>query len=168
MPYLLTVCFSPLVVSNSLRSHGLESTKLLCSWNSLDKNILTLIFLELLGCHFLRQGIFLTQGLNLGLPHYRQILHHLGFPCGSAGKESTCNGFNPWVGNTPWRRGKLPTPVFWPGEFHGLQSMGSQRVGHDWATFTFTFLYHLSHQGSPDWSNSVNLKLVILQRNRNS
>ena len=24
----------------------------------------------------------------------------------------------------------LPTPVFWPGEFHG-QSVGSQRVGHD-------------------------------------
>ena len=28
--------------------------------------------------------------------------------------------FNPWVGKTPWRREKLPTPVFWPGEFHGL------------------------------------------------
>ena len=29
------------------------------------------------GCHFLLQGIFLTQGLNLGLQHYRQTLHHL-------------------------------------------------------------------------------------------
>ena len=36
-----------------------------------------------------------------------------------------------------WRRDRLPTPVFWPGEFHG-QSMELQRVGHDWATFTFT------------------------------
>ena len=26
------------------------------------------------GCHFLLQGIFPTQGLNPGLPHYRQIL----------------------------------------------------------------------------------------------
>ena len=26
------------------------------------------------GCHFLLQGIFLTQGLNPGLPHYRQTL----------------------------------------------------------------------------------------------
>ena len=26
--------------------------------------------------------------------------------------------FNPWVGKIPWRR--EPTPVFWPGEFHGL------------------------------------------------
>ena len=22
----------------------------------------------------------------------------------------------------PWRREQLPTPVFWPGEFHGLYS----------------------------------------------
>ena len=25
-------------------------------------------------------------------------------------------GFNPWVGKIPWRRQRLPTPVFWPGE----------------------------------------------------
>ena len=31
-------------------------------------------------------------------------------------------GFNPWVGKIPWRREWLPTPVFWPGEFHGLYS----------------------------------------------
>ena len=45
-------------------------------------------------------------------------------------------GFDPWVGKIPWRRERLPTPGFWPGEFHGLQSMGLQRVGQDWATFT--------------------------------
>ena len=51
----------------------------------------------------------------------------LGFPGSSAGKESACNagdlglipGFDPWVGKIPWRR-ELPTPVFWPGEFHGV------------------------------------------------
>ena len=31
-------------------------------------------------------------------------------------------GFNPWVGKIPWRRGWLPTPVFYPGESHGLYS----------------------------------------------
>ena len=40
----------------------------------------------------------------------------------------------------PWRRERLATPVFWPGEFHALywtvSVMGSQRVGHDWVTFT--------------------------------
>ena len=31
-------------------------------------------------------------------------------------------GFSPWVGKIPWRRERLPTPVFWPGEFHRLYS----------------------------------------------
>ena len=31
-------------------------------------------------------------------------------------------GFNPWVGKIPWRKERLPTPVFWPGESHGLCS----------------------------------------------
>ena len=30
--------------------------------------------------------------------------------------------FNPWVGRVTWRRKRLPTPVFWPGKFHGLYS----------------------------------------------
>jgi len=44
----------------------------------------------------------------------------LGFPCGSTGKESACSvdqGLIPGLGRFPWRREKLPTPVFWPGEF---------------------------------------------------
>ena len=46
------------------------------------------------------------------------------FPCGSAGKESPCSkpGFDPWVGKIPWRRERLPTSAFWPGEFHGFDS----------------------------------------------
>ena len=31
-------------------------------------------------------------------------------------------GFNSWVGKIPWQRERLPTPVFWPEEFHGLYS----------------------------------------------
>ena len=27
-----------------------------------------------------------------------------------------------WVGKIPWKRERLPIPVFWPGEFHGLYS----------------------------------------------
>ena len=45
----------------------------------------------------------------------------LEFPCGSAGKECTCNeGDLCW--KNLWRRERLPSPVFWPGEFHGLYS----------------------------------------------
>ena len=28
-----------------------------------------------------------------------------------------------WVGKIAWRRERLPTSVFWPGEFHGLYSL---------------------------------------------
>ena len=56
-----------------------------------------------------------------------------GFPDSSVAKESACNvgdlGSIPELGRS-WRREQLPTPVFWPGELHGL-FMGSQRVGHD-------------------------------------
>ena len=31
-------------------------------------------------------------------------------------------GFGPWVGKIPWRRERLPTPILWPGESHGLYS----------------------------------------------
>ena len=50
------------------------------------------------------------------------------------------------VGKMPWRRKWQPTPVFLPGEFHGqrslvgyIQSMGSQRMGQDLVSNTFTF-----------------------------
>ena len=66
----------------------------------------------------------------------------LGFPGGSVGKESTWGrpGFDPWVGKIPWTGKWQPTPVFLPGKSHGqrslagLQSIGSQRVGHNWGT----------------------------------
>ena len=35
--------------------------------------------------------------------------------------------FDPWVGKIPWRRERLPTPVFWPGEFHGLCHPGGHK-----------------------------------------
>ena len=58
------------VVSNSLESHGLQLTRLLCPWNSPSKN-------TGMGSYSLLQGIFLTQESNLGLPHFRRILYHL-------------------------------------------------------------------------------------------
>ena len=43
----------------------------------------------------------------------------MGFPCGSAGKESASNSGDVWVGKILCRRERLTTPVSWPGEFHG-------------------------------------------------
>ena len=60
------------VVSDSLWPHGLQPTRLLSSWDSPGKS-------TGVGCHFLLQGIFPTQGSNLGLPHHRQTLYHLSY-----------------------------------------------------------------------------------------
>ena len=61
-----------------------------------------------------------SPGEEIGYPYSV----FLGFLCGSAGKESACNegdlGSIPGFGRFPWRRERLPTPVFWPREFHGV------------------------------------------------
>ena len=59
------------VMSDSLQPHGLESARLLCSWDSPGR------YTEV-GCHSLLQGIFLTQGSNSGLLHCRHVLYSLG------------------------------------------------------------------------------------------
>ena len=55
-----------------------------------------------------------------------------GFPSGSDGKESACNvgdlGLIPGLGKIPGRKEQLPTPVFWPGEFHGQRSLAGYVV----------------------------------------
>ena len=50
------------VMPDSLQPHGLQSNRLLCPWDFPGKNIGV-------GCHFLPQGIFPTQGLNPHLLH---------------------------------------------------------------------------------------------------
>ena len=68
-----------------------------------------------------------------------------GLPRWCSGKESACQGrrckrrgFDFLLGKTPWGRKWQPTPVClsgespWTEEPGGLQSMGSQRVRHDW------------------------------------
>ena len=80
------------------------------------------------------------EGIN-----YTTLPREEGFCGGSAGKESACQcrrhkrcRFDPWFGKIPWRRTWQPTLVFLPGESMDrgawrLQSVGSQRAGHDWA-----------------------------------
>src|SRR5574341_360011 len=57
-------------MSDSFRPHGLQPTTLLCPWDFPGKS-------TGVGCHFLLQGIFPTQGSNPGLLHCRQMLYHL-------------------------------------------------------------------------------------------
>ena len=70
-----------------------------------------------------------------------------GCPGGASVEKSTCQcsrckrpRFNPWAGKITWRRKRQPTPVSlpekipWTEEPGRLQSMRSQRAGHDTAT----------------------------------
>ena len=54
----------------------------------------------------------------------------VGFPGCSTGKETAYSvgdlGLIPGVAKIPWRRKWPPTPVFCPGEFHGLYSLWSR------------------------------------------
>ena len=54
----------------------------------------------------------------------------MGFPGGTADKESVCKGrrckshrFNPGARKTPWRRKWQPTLVLLPGKFCGQRSL---------------------------------------------
>ena len=63
----------------------------------------------------------------------------MGFPCGSAGKESTCNvgdlGLIPGLGRSP-EKGKATHSSILAWRIPWIKSMGSQRVRQDWANFT--------------------------------
>ena len=54
------------VKPDSLQSHGLWSVRFFCSGRN-----------SAVGSHFFLQGIFPTNGSNLGLLHCRRILYHL-------------------------------------------------------------------------------------------
>ena len=73
------------------------------------------------GCHFLLQGIFATQGLNPHLPRCRQILY-CGVLYGRFG-EGNGNLFSTLTWRIPWTE-----------ESGGLQSVGLQRVRHGLVT----------------------------------
>ena len=60
------------VVSDSWWPHELQPTRLFHPWDFLGKS-------TGVGCQSLLQGIFLTQGWNLGLLHCRQTLDYLSY-----------------------------------------------------------------------------------------
>ena len=57
------------VMSDSLRPKDCSLPRLLRPWDFPGKS-------TGVGCHFLLQGIFPTQGLNLGIPHCKQTLYY--------------------------------------------------------------------------------------------
>ena len=84
------------------------------------------------------------------------------------------SGFSPWVLNIPWRRLWQPTSDFLPGksprteEAGGLQSMGLNRVGHDWATKHSTSRRNMDAKipqqniGNPTFNRSYTMMMLDL------
>ena len=56
-------------------------------------------------------------------------------------------GFDSWVEKIPWRKERLLTPVFWPGEFHGLYSRGVTKSWRQLSNFCFLSIYLLDLAG---------------------
>ena len=54
---------------------------------------------------------------------HSHLVTQQGFSGGFSGKQSACNGSNPWVGKILWRRKWQLTPVFLPEEFQGQRSL---------------------------------------------
>ena len=78
-------------------------------------------------------------------------------------------GFNPWIGKIPWRRERLPTPVFWPGEFDTtewltlshFQFLPSKITAQDKRAH---FFFAASHVSQFKWLNSVGFPGRLLKR----
>ena len=53
-------------------------------------------------------------------------------------------GSIPGLGRPPWRREWLSTPVFWPGEFHGLYSQWDHKQSDttEWLSLHFTYIWY--------------------------
>ena len=68
-------------------------------------------------------------------------------------------GLDPWVRKIPWRRERLPTPVFLPGEFHGQRGLVGNSPG-GWkesdTTKQLTLFFHcLSDTALWKWMKGV-------------
>ena len=92
-------------MSDSLRPHGLQPTRIFSPWDFPGKN-------TGVACHYT-----------------------WGFPGGISDKEPACKcrrckrfGFHPWLGKIPCRRAWQPTLGFLPGESHGQRSLPGYRV----------------------------------------
>ena len=124
--------------------HELYPNRLLCPWDFPGRN-------TGVGCCFLLQGNFSTQGSNPGLLHLEYI--YSGISGGSeelqsigsqsqiwlrrlrmhacSGKEFTCNegdaGSVPGLGKIPWRRKWQCNTIFFLGKSHGQRSLGGYK-----------------------------------------
>ena len=122
----LRLCVSCSVVQ-LFATPQIQPARILCPQNSPDKH-------TRVGCHFQLQEIFLTQGKNLGLPHCRQILHHL-----SHSLQFSCSVVSDSLQPHESKHTRPPCPSPTPG-VHSDSFTHVHRVSD---------AISLNHQGSP-------------------
>ena len=134
---------------------GGKLTTAILTWQLSDSLFHSFTFIPLIMIHHCcwclvsKSGLSLCDPMDCSLPgssvhgilQARKTPVFLGFPCGSAGKESACNagdlGSILGLGRDSLEKGKathssiLAWRILWT-----IQFVGSLRVGHDWATFT--------------------------------
>ena len=102
--------------------------QLLCPWGSPAKN-------TGMGCHFLLQGVFLTQKLNPGLLHCRRILYRLSH-----------QGSPTWFQATPWTSPAPPNNlclhVGTPLRFNEIKYPGQSKHSNN-----IEYIYHEPKKG---------------------
>jgi len=80
-------------------------------------------------------GMGEPDGLPFGVTYSRTRLKQLSSSSSSSSK-------------IPWRRERLPTPVFWPREFHGVYSPWGRKESYKMSDFHFSsafYIFQLSH-----------------------
>ena len=105
-----------------------------------------------MGCHFLLQGVFPTQGSDPGLLHCRWILYQLSHE-GSPSHPFGCHvalGLSSVINIADshgylWRRQWHPTPVLLSGKCHGQRSLvGCSPWGREESDTTERLHFHFS------------------------
>ena len=136
----------------TLRPHGLQLTRLLCPWDFPGKDIGV-------DCHFLLQGIFLTQGSNPGLLHWRQMLYPLSHEGTVTWGPSQISISRSVVSDSLRPHGLQPTRLLCPWDFPGkdigvgchflLQGIFPTQGSKPGPLHCRQILYQLSYKGSP-------------------
>ena len=125
-------------MSDSVRRHGLQPTRLLRPWDFPGKS-------TGVGCHCLLQGFWilnLPSGYTIIKTKYSHshtkmcswrtlqytvsqcLFFKLGYICfKTVCLQCRTPGFDPWVGKIPWRRKRQSTPGLLPGKSHGRRSL---------------------------------------------
>ena len=161
------------VTSNSLRLHGLHSARLLCPWAFPGKNtgvdchfLLPGIFLtaesnssflcllhwkadSLPLSHLLKPQLFLIELIQEQWRASQVTLTVKNLPATQETQVWSLAWEDPMEKGMASRSTILTWRILWTEKPGGLQSIRSQRVGHEWVTHTFTFRSNVSVSSFP-------------------